>query len=363
MQITRVETIHLSLPSSRQRVSLSDPQKPTATNFVAVQLHTKGGQTGLGFTSSLVAGRTIANLIEAELGPLVVGENAIDNEKLFAKVQTRFRSAGWSGIAARSYAAIDIALWDLKAKAAGMPLYRLLGGARPAAACFAGDLAIRGSDAAHTLKAARPLLEQGVLGVAVEVGSGDMQLDADRVQQIRDGIGESAWLGISVDGRYELGTALAMAHFYEDDVGIDWIESPIPMEDRIGYQRLAERMEVPIALGSSFDNRDDFRRVLERGEVRVLRPDVLRLGGITPLLKIVALAEAYHVSVVPFRLPEIGLHLACGLPNVPMAEWGSWLAPAFSDPVMPKGGKLTPLGKPGNGLELSTNALSKFRVE
>ena len=70
-----------------------------------------------------------------------------------------------------------------------------------------------------------------------------------------------------------------MAHFYEEDVGIDWIEFPIPIEDRIGYQRLAERMEVPLALGSSFDHRDDFRRVMEKGEIRVLRPDVLRLGN------------------------------------------------------------------------------------
>jgi len=361
MQITRVETIHLSLPPSRQRVSLTDPQKPSATSVIAVLLHTQEGQTGLGFTSSPVAGRSIANLIEAELGPLVMGENAIDNEKLFAKVQQRFRSIGWSGVVARAYAAIDIALWDLKAKAAGLPLYRLFGGARSEATCFVGDAATVGADAAHTLKVARPLLEQGVLGVAVDVG-GDMQLDADRVQQIRDGIGESAWLGISIDGRYELGSALGMAHFYEEDVGIDWIEFPIPVEDRIGYQRLAERMEVPLALGSSFNDRDDFRRVLERGEVRVLRPDPLRLGGITPLLKIAALAEAYHVSVVPYRLPEIGVHLACGLPNVPMAEWGSWLAPAFAEAVSPKTGKLVPLAKSGHGLELNSNAVSKFRV-
>jgi L-talarate/galactarate dehydratase len=191
---------------------------------------------------------------------------------------------------------------------------------------------------------------------------GGVQLDADRVQQIRDALGESAWLGVSVDGRYDLGTALAMAHFYEEDVGIDWIDTPLPPDDRVGYQRLAERMEVPLAAGSAFDDRDAFRRALEGGSIRVLRPDALRLGGITPLLKVAALAEAYHVPVVPFRLPEVGVHLACALPNVPMAEWGSWLSAAFADPVVPRQGRLVPPDRPGLGLDLNDEAVVRFRV-
>jgi len=201
-----------------------------------------------------------------------------------------------------------------------------------------------------------------VLGVAVDVGGGDVQLDADRVQQVRDGLGESAWLGIAADGRYDLGTALAMAHFYEEDVGIDWIDTPLPADDRVGYRRLAERMEVPLAVGSSFDDRDAFRRAVEVEAVRVLRPDPLRLGGISPVLKVAAVAEAFHVSVVPFRLPEVGVHLACALPNVPMAEWGSWLAAGFAEPVAPRQGKLVPPDRPGHGLELNADAVARFRV-
>ena len=276
---------------------------------------------------------SIRSLIDTELSPLVVGEDPNDTERHFARAQNRFRSTGWPGLASRAYAAIDIALWDLKGKAAGLPLYRLLGGAGSAASCFIGDLATIGSDADQTVRSATPWLGQGVMGVAIDVGGGDVQLDADRVQRIRDGLGESAWIGIAADGRYDLGTALAMAHFYEEDVGIDWFDSPIPVEDRVGYRRLAERMEVPLAIGSTLDDRDAFLAALQQGDIRVLRPDPLRLGGITPVLKLAALAEAYQVKIVPFRLPEVGVHLACGLPNVPMAEWGSWLAPIFAEPV------------------------------
>jgi L-alanine-DL-glutamate epimerase-like enolase superfamily enzyme len=363
MNITGVETIPLALPVARPRVSLSDPQPPQSMTLIAVRLQTDSGIVGLGFTASPIAGRALRAVVEAEFAPLVVGEDPTEGDRLFAKAQARLRTAGWGGLAARAYAAIDIALWDLKAKGAGLPLYRLLGGARSAAACFVGDLAPAGSDAGQTVGAARRWIDQGVLGVVVEVGGGDVQLDADRVQQIRDGLGESAWLGIAADGRYDLATALAMAHFYEEDVGIDWIDFPLPVEDRVGYRRLAERMEVPLALGSSFEDRDAFRRVLEVGDIRVLRPDVLRLGGITPVLKVAALAEAFQVPVVPYRLPEIGVHLACGLANVPMAEWGSWVAPAFAEAVTPQGGRLVPSARPGHGLELSPAAESQYRTK
>ncbi|HEX3152551.1 MAG TPA: mandelate racemase/muconate lactonizing enzyme family protein [Gemmataceae bacterium] len=355
MNITRVETIPLTVPAGRGRVSLTDPA-PVPTSLVAVRLHTDTPHIGLGFATVVAGSRALQSLLDIDLAPIVVGEDPTESERLFAKAQGRFRSTGWAGLAARAYAAIDIALWDLKAKAAGLPLFRLLGASRTSAAYFAGDLAPLGMDAHQTIKSATPLIEQGVLGVAVDVGGSEVQVDADRVQQIRDGIGESAWLGISVDGRYDIGTALAMAHFYEEDVGIDWIDSPLPAEDRIGYQRLAERMEVPLALGSSFDDRDSFRRCLEAGAIRVLRPDPLRLGGITPLLKIAALADAFSVSVVPYRLPEIGVHLACGLPNVPMAEWGSWLAPIVAEPIVPRDGKLVPPDRPGHGFELNPDS-------
>ena len=362
MNITQVETLHFRLPPPGGRVSLTDGVRPEFTDFIAVRVQTDAGLTGLGFTTAAAGASAVKLVLDSEMTPLVVGQDAANVESLWSRAQARFRAVGWNGLVARAYAAIDIALWDLKAKAAGLPLFQLLGGAKPSAACFAGDLAGLGSEASQTIKAARPLLADGVLGVAIDVGGGDVQLDADRVQHIRDGLGDSAWLGVTAGGRYDLGTALAMAHFYEEDVGIDWIEAPLPVEDRGGYRRLAERMEVPLALGATFDARDDFRRLLEIGDVRVLRPDVLRLGGITPFLKVAALAEAFHVTVVPYRLPEVGVHLACGLPNVPMAEAGGWLAAAFVEPLKPVQGKLVPPNNPGHGLELNVESIARFRV-
>lgn len=354
MKITRITTTHARLPvASKGRVPLNHAAPPEGHDIIAVELHADDGSTGLGFTTTTMAGKTLAALVDQELTPLVVGEDATSPERLFNKVRTRCRSIGWGGLLARAYAAIDIALWDRQAKQVGVPLGQLLGGLRTSVRCVRGDLAPLGSDPDAVLKMARPLIEQGVLGVVVEVGGGNINEDADCVQRVRDGLGEEAWLGIRVDGRYDLATAMAMAHFYEDDVGIDWLDAPIAAGDYVGYRRLAERMEVPLALGSAFSENDDFRPILEQGSVRILRPDVLRLGGITPFLKLSAQAELYHITLVPYRLPEIGVHLACGLPNVPMVECGAWLTAAFEEPCTPVKGKLNLPSQPGHGWTLN----------
>ena len=364
MSISFIELHRLVLPQTKQRISLIDPQskRGEVVEMIAVCLRTGAGLTSLGFTCATSGAAAIRSLIEKDFAPLLTGANPLDPERLLMRAQAQFRTAGWHGLVARAWAAIDIALWDLKAKIANLPLYQLFGGARSSASVYLSDVASSGHDPAQTLAAAKPLIEEGVLGLYVEVGGGNIQLDADRVQQIRDGVGDNAWLGIAVEGRYDLGTAMAMAHFYEEDVGIDRYDTPLPADDAAGYQRLAERMEVPLALGDSFDRRDDFRRTLERGDVRVIRPDVLRLGGITPFLKIAALAEAYPVTVTPYRLPEIGVHLACGLPNVDAVEFVSTLSSAFLEPLQIKNGKLAPGVKPGHGFELNPDVLQRYAV-
>ena len=364
MFIDSIECVHLQVPFRYEgRIALrSTLTLPGFFGFIAVRVRTKEGLQGLGFTRSSLAGESVAQIIRGPIADSILKENPLEHDRLFHRVEKRFHGIGFHGLVARAYAAVDIALWDLRGKIANLPLYRLLGGSRASASVYLGNAATSGKDPQETLQIAKPLVEQGVLGLNIEVGGGNIQHDADRVQQIRDGLGENAWLAIDAEGRYDLGTAMAMAHFYEEDVGIDRYEFPLPADDANGYQRLSERMEVPLALGSTFDRRDEFRQVLERGDVRVLRPDVLRLGGITPFLKIAVLAEAYPVVVSPVRLPEIGVHLACGLPNVDAVEFTNLLEPLFLDPIRIEKGKLTPSAKPGHGLELNPEAVERYSV-
>ncbi|MBY0513202.1 MAG: mandelate racemase/muconate lactonizing enzyme family protein [Gemmataceae bacterium] len=355
MKITALATDTRVVPLGKPaRVSLTDPRPagPDAVALVTVRLATDAGVTGLGFTYLLGPGAsTVRALIDTELAPLVVGEDPRDTDRLFAKTEGRFRAVGFGGFAARAYSAVDVALWDAKAKAAGVPLCRLLGNARPAAPFFVSDLGTPGRSAAEVLKAAKPLMKQGATGVRVEVGGGDVQADAERVREISDGLGDDAWVGVAADGRFDLGTAQALSHFFED-IGVDWFEDPIPAADEPGYAKLANLMEVPLAVGSGFDSRDDFYRVIRSGLVRTVRPDVCRLGGITPMLKVAAVAEAYHVAVAPVRLPEVGVHLACGLGPVTHVDSVGWFADVFTGGASVEHGKLVPSSEPGLGINL-----------
>jgi L-alanine-DL-glutamate epimerase-like enolase superfamily enzyme len=200
------------------------------------------------------------------------------------------------------------------------------------------------------------------VGVRVEIGwGGDVQADAERVREIQDGLGEDGWMAVSAEGRFDLSTALALTHFFED-VGADVFEDPIPSADAIGYEKLAKLAEVPLAVGSQLDTRDAFFKVIRDGAIRTIRPDVGRLGGVTSLLKVAAVAEAYHVAVSPVRFPEVGVHLACGLASVPHVETVAWFRDVFVGGAAIEGGKLAPSAAPGLGLTANDENVARWRV-
>jgi L-talarate/galactarate dehydratase len=357
MLITSLTTDHLRIPLAKSsRVSLTSPRAnpPETVDLILVHLQTDLGLKGLGFTYLIGAGAAaVRSFIDNELSQLVHGEDPRNTDGLLSKVEKCFRPVGFSGLAARAYAAIDIALWDLKAKAANLPLYQLLGAAKQSATFFVSDIAVDGRDSTEVVKLAKPLLKQGATGVRIEIGHEDVQADADRVREISEGLGEDAWVGVAANGHFDLGTAQALAHFFED-IGVDWFEDPIPAADEPGYAKLSGLMETPLAVGCGFGSREAFFRVIRAGHVRTVRPDVCRLGGITPVLKIAAVAEAYHVAVSPARLPEVGVHLACGLGVVPHVDFVSWFHDVFIGGPTIEGGKLVP--STGSGLGLTITA-------
>jgi L-alanine-DL-glutamate epimerase-like enolase superfamily enzyme len=359
MRITRLTTDHLRVPLEKpNRLPLTDPlpDMPDAVELLLVQVETDAHITGLGFTYLLGPGAAAVRSLLEDTGPaLVVGQDPRETDRLLAQAEAVFRPVGFAGLAARAYSAIDVALWDVKAKAAGLPLARLLGGWRSAAPFFVSDLT------GDVVKASKPLLKQGAMGVRIEIGRGDVQADAERVRAISDGLGDEAWIGVAAEGRFDRATAQALAHFFED-IGIDWFEDPIPAADEIGYAQLAAQMETPLAVGNTFNSREAFFRVIRAGHVRTVRPDVCRLGGITPLLKVAAVAEAYQVAVSPVRLPEIGVHLACGLGVVSHVDSVAWFREVFCGGPRLEGGKLVPGDEAGLGLQVNEPLAAKWRV-
>jgi L-alanine-DL-glutamate epimerase-like enolase superfamily enzyme len=366
MRITQLESQLLRLPLTRPITSPAQPDRYGRLDCVfllIVYVDTDAGHRGLGFAYSIPgAGRALKVLADDDLAPVIVGEDPLDHERLFTKAYWRLQSIGRRGLVAQAYSAVDLALWDIKGKVAGLPLYKLLGGAREAAPAYGSDTGWLWMSAEEIVQASRPYLDQG-MGIKVKVGGPDPEADADRVTRIRDAVGEDVWLAVDANQRYDYGTALSMGHFFEEEMGVDWFEEPLSCEDVEGHARLVEKLEVPIALGETLFGLDEFASYLQRGGVDVLQPDVTRVGGLTPFLRLATLAERHHRPVAPHLLPEIAVHLACGLSQVTMVEYMPWLFPAFVEPPALVQGKLVAPKRPGLGLEINPDTVEKYRMD
>src|SRR5262245_40378635 len=255
MRITKVESHLLHLPLDRPVTSpkLNDRWgKVDHVYLLIVFLDTDSGQRGLGYAFAFQGGgRAMKVIADDDLAPLLIGEDPLDHERLGNKVYWRLQSVGRLGLVSQVYSAVDLALWDLKGKAAGLPLFKLLGGARESAQVYGSDVGWLWMSAEEIAAAARPYLDQGMMGIKVKIGHPNPETDAERLTGIREFLGEDIWLGVDANQRYDYGTALSMGHFLEEEIGPDWFEEPISCEDVDGQARLKEHLEGPIALGET----------------------------------------------------------------------------------------------------------------
>jgi len=360
MLISQVKVDLLRLPLARPRaLPLSDAVDagvpvPDSLTVLLVHLATDAGLTGLGFGYSMAPGRTLRAAVEDNLAPLVVGADPLEHERIYQRLPVDCPSV--------ARAAVDLAVWDLKGKSAGMPLWRLFGGARDAAPVYAAETAWPWMNGEQILSAYEPFHARGVNGLRVAVGTRDPETDARRLQSVRDHVGLDDWFGVSANHAYDSATALAMGRFLEEELDADWFEDPVAAGDAAGLARLADKLELPVAMGGSFTRASDFARWTADTAAGVLRPDIMRLGGLTPVLKVIALAELFARPVVPVLSPEVGMHLACGLPGVRAVDFVSWLEPLWQhSPQIGDGLIQAPTGA-GLGLTLNSEAVAKFRL-
>lgn len=365
MQIQEIKFDLLSIPTNPPRASakeIAGGRSDKVTVLVA-RVRTKSGLEGLGFAYSLQGGgKALLALAQNDLAPLLINENALDNERLASKVYWQTQTIGRSGLVPQAYSAIDVALWDLKGKAAKLPLHKLLGGFRNSVSTYISHTGWLWMSVGQILDLTKPFLDQGVLGVKIKVGANTSD-DLQRIENLRESLGENVWLAVDANQRYDLGTALAMGNFYQDEIGVGWFEEPISCENIKGHAHLAGRLDIPIAVGEMLFSREEFHNYAEKSALDVAQPDITRLGGITATLKVIHYCESQNIPVSPHLLPELAVHLGCGLPQVTSVEYMPWLEPLFNEYPKIELGKLTPPEGPGLGLSLCEKALQEYAVK
>jgi len=323
-----------------------------ATTLVVIEI-ASGKTTGLGYT---YGNASVAEILASPLAGMLEGRDAADIPALWSALSARLRNVGRQGVSAMAISAIDVALWDLKARHLSVPLIQLLGAAR-------SRLLVYGSGG-FTSYTDRQLEEQfsdwaarGVTRFKMKVGR-EFVRDPERVRSARAVIGPDAQLFVDANSAYSRSEALEFGTRFADDCDVRWLEQPLPPEDLNGLRFLRERTpaKLEIADGEYGYDLDYFRRVLEADAIDVVMADLTRCGGITGFLKVAALCDAWSLPLSSHCAPALHVHPGCAVPALRHAEYFHDHAriermlfdgaPALVD------GALTPdLSRVGHGLE------------
>jgi L-alanine-DL-glutamate epimerase-like enolase superfamily enzyme len=364
MAADRIEWIQLSLvflplatPISDAKV-LTGRQKPlTEIAFLFAEIRTRDGHEGVGFSYSKRAGGPGQYVHAKEIAPTLVGEDPNDIARLWDKLCWAGASVGRSGLATQAIAAFDIALWDLKAKRAGLPLAKLLGAQRDSVACYNTSGGYLSSPIEEVLKNVEASLKHGIGGIKIKVGQPDIATDLKRVKAVRDLLGPDFPLMVDANQQWDRPTAQRVGRRLEE-FNLTWIEEPLDAYDFEGHAALAASLDTPIATGEMLTSFGEHAQLITSNGSDFVQPDAPRVGGITPFLQIMALADFKGRKLAPHFAMEIHLHLAAAFPQEPWLEHFEWLGPLFNEQMALRDGRMWVSDRPGLGFSLSEQALA-----
>ena len=372
MKITRLQVHILRAPDTGRAHWVSHFIVPKA-NEILVRLQTDSGLEGIGIATSYTPIEAAIHAFRTGIGELVLGADALAPERLYQKLfaltwQRRAHEKGWSREAiVRISAAVDIALWDIVGKAAGLPLYRLFGGYRNAVPCYVTCAYYRDGKTLSELRDEMQMLKaQGHTGFKAKAGGLPLAEDLERLALVREVIGEDRDLMVDVNRAWDLATAIEGARALEP-LSPRWLEEPVRWaDDRRELKLLARETRIPLSAGESELTSAGCRALLEEQAIQILQFDCTMMGGFTEGRKLAALAELNHVQVAPHHDCFIHAHIVAASPAGAIVE--SFTDPErdplqaelFEDPPKIAKGMLTLKEQPGLGLTLSDAALKKF---
>jgi L-alanine-DL-glutamate epimerase-like enolase superfamily enzyme len=358
-RITEVTLSSVTLPL---RAAISDAkvltgrQRPmTEVAFLFAEIRTGDGLDGVGFGYSKRAGGRAQFAHAGEVAAEIVGEDPSDIGRLWTKLVWAGASVGRSGAATQAIAAMDVALWDLKAKRAGLPLAKLLGAYRDSVRCYDTSGGFLHEPIESVLDNAVAAREAGIGGIKIKVGHPSPAVDLARVRAVRERLGDEVPLMVDANQQWDRPTARRVGRAL-DELGLVWIEEPLDAYDAEGHAALTRALDTPIASGEMLTSVAEHAELIRHGAVGVIQPDAPRIGGITQFQRLAALAEQQHLTLAPHFAMEIHLHLAAAYPHEPWVEHFDWLHPLFDERLAIRDGRIHLSDRPGLGVTLSEQA-------
>ena len=278
---------------------------------VLIKVETDEGITGWGEAHHGRCPGAIAKLMETTLSELVVGMDPLDVTAVWQRVyRMQLASHGMGTAAALALSGLDIALWDIRAKAAGWPLYRLLGGAARAVPAYAGGISLGWQPPESLAEEAQSYVAQGYRALKLRVGD-TPQRDIARARAVRAAVGPEVDILVDANTGYTPQDVRRVMPAYED-LAIGWLEEPFPPHDHRAYADAAAAGRVPLAAGENHYTRYEFARLIEDGAVKYAQPDLSKSGGVTETMRIAALCSAWKMSVNP-HTSATGINMAASI--------------------------------------------------
>ena len=331
-----------------------------STTLVLVHAH-GGNKVGLGYT---YADTATVTLIRDLLSEVVKGRDAMSPASSWNSMVSRIRNLGRPGIGSMAISAVDIAVWDLKARLLNVPLVTLLGAVRKAVPIYGSGGFTSYSDR-QLQKQFAGWVKQGITRVKMKVGR-NARADVERVREARTAIGAETELYVDANGAYSRKQALQQAEEFAK-FNVSWFEEPVSSDDLAGLRLLRDRAPagMDVAAGEYGYEAGYFRRMLGAGAVDVLQADATRCGGITGFLQAAALCEAHHVPLSAHTAPCVHTHLGCAVTRLRHLEYFHdhvRIESMFFDGIRPPvNGELSPdLSRPGMGIELKRVDVERF---
>ncbi|MCI0622605.1 MAG: mandelate racemase/muconate lactonizing enzyme family protein [Acidobacteria bacterium] len=371
MKITDVKVFYVRLPQVQQ-------QTDSGQDAVLIQVETDAGITGIGEVDS--APLAVKGIIEGPysheivrgLREILIGQDPFQTEYLWYQMYRNNVYAGRRGVGLHAMSGIDIALWDIKGKALGVPIWRLLGGGfHQKIRAYASSLF--GSTPRETGELARRFRDQGF--TAVKFGwaprGQDAATDVGLVREARAGLGGNADLMIDAGLVWDAKTAIQRARAFSE-FNIFWLEEPLAPDDYQGYRRLSMATDIPIAAGEEESERRSFLDLMDKGQIDIVQVDVTRCGGLTEAMKIASLAvdrglRCVNHGFTTYVNVAAALHFLNSIPNSFIAEFvvqeGTFLRGEVTrQTIRAEGGYLAVPQEPGLGIELNMEAVERYRA-
>ena len=348
----------VSLPMNRP--ILTGSGSVTKFPMVLVDLETEEGLTGSSyiFCYAPFVMTPMVKLLE-NLGELITGD-AVVPLTLEEKLQKSFKLLGPQGLTGMAAAGIDMAAWDICAKAAGQPLVQLLGGqSQPIPAYNSTGLSIMDVDRVRT--EARELVEPGFRAIKVRLGYEDARADVEIVRAIRSAVPDDITLMSDYNQSLSVSEAMQRVHALDGE-GLCWIEEPTRADDYAGYAEIRQSTHTPIQLGENFWGPHDMAKAIDAGSGDFMMPDVNKIGGVSGWLRSAALAEPGGIPVSSHLYPEISVHLLAATPTRHWLEYVDWAEPVLQEPTRIEDGYAIPSASAGTGVAWDEDAVAQYLV-